>query len=93
MDVHRSRFSLRALEHHELPNRAKLVQAQDVEISIVAPDLEVAVVSAMPLIEIIDNLDLTPVQAKSPGHFDSAVARMGLYPNLHGRALCVVAAP
>ena len=74
---------MRALEHNQLPFRVNLVEAQDVKISVVAPDLEVAVVSAMPLIEVVDHLDLTSVQAKSPGHFDSAVASIGLDPNLH----------
>jgi len=74
---------VRALEHNQLPFRSNLVEAQDVEIAVVALDLEVAVVRAMPLIEVIDHLDLTCVQAESSGHFDSAVASIGLNPNPH----------
>jgi hypothetical protein len=83
---------LRALEHGELPNPVTLIETQDVKIPVIAPNLEVAVVSAMPLIEVVHDLDLASIQAKSPGHFDAAVARLGLYPNLHGCALWVVTA-
>lgn len=75
---------LRALEHNQLPFSSNLVETQDIEMAVVTLDLEVAVVRAMPLIEVINYLDLTCIQAKSSGHFDSAVASIGLNPNSHG---------
>jgi hypothetical protein len=49
------------LEHDQLPFQLTLVEAQDIEISIVALQFEIAVIGAMPLIEVIADLDLTPI--------------------------------
>jgi hypothetical protein len=49
------------LKHDQLPFQPTLVEAQDIEISIVALQFEVAVNGAMLLIEVIADLDLTPI--------------------------------
>src|SRR5215207_4214006 len=74
----------RAPEHRQLPFGARFIEAKDVEASIIAPDLDVAVVSSVPLIERFENVDLIPTEMKSPGHVHSAVA--GLLPDLHTHA-------
>ncbi len=47
-----------ALEHRQLPLRTTLVKAQNVQIAIVAFDLEVAIVLSVPLIDVFDDFDL-----------------------------------
>lgn len=80
----RRSFNLLALEHDQLPFRSDLIEAQNIEISVAAPDLEIAVVLAMPLIEVIHDLDLPSIQAEAAEHFDTAMAGIGLNPNPHG---------
>jgi hypothetical protein len=46
-----------ALEHHQLPLRTTLVEAQNVQITVVAFDLEVAIVWSIPLIDVFDDFD------------------------------------
>jgi len=62
---------------------------QYVDTLVIAPDLKVAALGAIPLVEVLDHLDLTSTQAKSSGHLDPAMAGIGLYPNLHVRALFI----
>ena len=45
-------MSHRTLEHRQLPLRTTLVEAQNVQIAIVAFDLEVAIVWSEPLIDV-----------------------------------------
>jgi hypothetical protein len=74
---------LRALKHDQLPNYPNLVETQYVDTLVIAPDFKVAALDAIPLVEVLDHLDLTSTQAKSSGHLDPAMAGIGLYPNLH----------
>jgi hypothetical protein len=87
MEVRWSYFGLRALKHDQLPNYPNLVDMQDVDTLVIAPDFKVAALGAIPLVEVLDHLDLTSTQAKSSGHLDPAMAGIGLYPNLHVRVL------
>jgi hypothetical protein len=64
----------RAPEHRQLPFGARFIEAKDVEASIIAPDLDIAAVSSVPLIERFENVDLMPTEMKSPGHGHSAMA-------------------
>jgi hypothetical protein len=77
-------FNFLALEHDQLPFRSNLIEAQNIEISVAAPDLKIAVVLAMPLIEVIHDLDLPSIQAEAAEHFDTAMAGIGLNRNPHG---------
>ncbi|OFW72276.1 MAG: hypothetical protein A2W02_03935 [Alphaproteobacteria bacterium RBG_16_64_48] len=72
------------MEHDQLPFTPTLIEPQDVEISVPTSDLEVVIVRARPLIEVIAYFDLASIQAESPRHFHSAVAGIGLHLNLHG---------
>ena len=74
---------MRALKHDQLPNYPNLVETQYVDTLVIAPDFKVAALDAIPLVEVLDHLDLTFTQAKSSGHLDPAMAGIGLYPNLH----------
>jgi hypothetical protein len=56
---------------------------QYVDTLVIAPDFKVAALDAIPLVEVLDHLDLTSTQAKSSGHLDPAMAGICLYPNLH----------
>ena len=61
-----------------------LIEPQDVEISVPTSDLEVVIVTAGPLIEVVAHFDLASIQAELPQQLHSAVAGIGFYSNLHG---------
>ena len=52
------------------------IEPEDVQISLSASGLDVAVVGAVPLIERFENVDLMPTEMKSPGHGQSAMVGM-----------------
>ena len=83
MEARWSYLGLRALKHDQLPNYPNLVETQYVDTLVIAPDFKVAALDAIPLVEVLDHLDLTSTQAKSSGHLDPAMACICLYPNLH----------
>src|SRR5256885_13485935 len=78
------RMGARALEHRQLPLRTTLVEAQNVQIAVVAFDLEVAIIWSMPLIDGFDNFDLAPIKPKAHRHFDPEKAGAALDLYLHG---------
>jgi hypothetical protein len=52
------------------------IDPENVQISVSASGLNVAVVGAIPLIERFENVDLMPTEMKSPGHGQSAMGGM-----------------
>jgi hypothetical protein len=74
----------RALEHRQLPLRAALVEAQNVQIAVVALDLEVAEFRPIPLIVDFDDFDLAPTELKAHRRFDPEMAGAALDLYLHG---------
>jgi hypothetical protein len=74
----------RPLEHRQLPLRTTLVEAQNVQIAVIAFDLEVAIVWSIPLIDVFDDFDLAPIEPKAHGHFDPEMASAVLDLYLHG---------
>jgi hypothetical protein len=58
---------VRASEDRQLPRDATLVEAQNVQITVVTFNLEVAIVWSIPLIDDLDNFDLTPIDRKRTG--------------------------
>jgi hypothetical protein len=74
-----------ALEHHQLPLRKTLVEAQNVQIAVVAFDLEIAIVRSIPLIDVFDDFDLAPIKPNAYRHFEMVGAAFDLY--LHGYPL------
>src|SRR5260370_20016980 len=81
MEVHRMGP---ALEHRQVPLRTALVEAQNVQIAVVAFDLEVAIVWSIPLIDGFDDFDLARIQPKAHRHFDPEMAGAALDLYLHG---------
>jgi hypothetical protein len=78
----------RAPEHCQIPFGLSLVEAQNVQVASAAFDFKIAIVVAMPLIDIFDDVDLTVVEMKPAGHFDAATVGIGLGPNPHRCARC-----
>jgi hypothetical protein len=64
----------RTLEQRKFPFGLRFIEPKDVQTSVSAPDLEVSIVRAVPLIERFENVDLMPTEMKSPGHGHSAMA-------------------
>jgi hypothetical protein len=61
----------------------EFIEAKDVYASIMSPDLDVAVVRSVPLIERFENVNLIPAEMNSPGHRHSAMVSMLLDVNTH----------
>jgi hypothetical protein len=72
----------RACEHHYRPVSG-FIEAKDVQASTMSPNLDVAVVRSVPLIERFENVNLMPAEMKSPGHGHSAMVSMLLDVNTH----------
>jgi hypothetical protein len=75
------------LEHRQLPLHATLVEAQNVQIAVVAFNLEVAIVWSIPLIDDFDNFGLTSIEPKAHRHSDAEMASAALDLYLHNRLL------
>jgi hypothetical protein len=65
-------------------SRTALVEAQNVQIAVVALDLEVAVVRPIPLIVDFDDFDLAPTEPKAHRRFNPEMAGAALDLYLHG---------
>src|SRR5262249_50935538 len=70
-------------EHRQLPLAAGLVEAQDVDVAVVALDLEVAIVSSRPLVVAFHDFDRAPIKMKASRRPDSAMVgkTFDLYPH------------
>ena len=75
-------FCPRSFEHRQVPFGAGFVKAKNIQ-TIVAPDLNVAVVRSAPLIECFENIDPVSIELKSRGHRHSAIRGMLLDLNAH----------
>jgi hypothetical protein len=69
--------------HRQPPFGVEFIEPKDVYASIMSPDLDVAVVRSVPLIELFENVNLMPAEMKSPGHRHSAMVSMLLDVNTH----------
>jgi hypothetical protein len=92
--VHSPGFSLSSasngrptLKHRQLPLRPTFFETQDVQIIVVAFDLEVAIVWSIPLIDDFDDFDLAPAEPKARRHFEPEMAGAGLDLYFHGYPL------
>jgi len=56
-------FCSRSFEHCQVPFGAGFVEAKNIQ-TIVAPDLDIAVVRSAPLIECFENIDSVPIEMK-----------------------------
>ncbi len=70
-----------ALVHCQLPILRALA-AQNVEVAVVPSDLEVTIICAMPLIDILGDLDPTAAEITAPKLFDS-VFKIAFRSDLH----------
>ena len=65
MEVGVGALGFGALEHDQLPLGLPLIKAQDVGVAVATLHLEVAVLGAMPLIQVVGDIDLTPVEGEA----------------------------
>jgi hypothetical protein len=77
-------FCSGSFNHRQVPFGAGFVEAKNIQ-TILAPDLDVAVVRSAPLIECFENIDPVPIEMKSPWHRHSAIRGMLLDLNAHDR--------
>ena len=75
-------FCSRSFEHCQVPFGAGFVEAKNIQ-TIVAPDLDIAVVRSAPLIECFENIDSVPIEMKSPRHRHSVIRGMLFDLNAH----------
>jgi len=75
----------RVLEHRQLPVGPTFVESQNIQISVVVLDLEVAAVTTLPLIDVFDDLGFAPIKMKLPRHFNSAITDVSF--DVHPRSL------
>jgi hypothetical protein len=59
------------------------IEANDVQASVIAPNLDVAIVMSVPLIERFENVDLMLPEMKFQGHGHSAMVSMLFDMNTH----------
>jgi hypothetical protein len=77
----------RAPEHCQFPFRPTLFEAQNVQIAVVAFDLEVAIVWSIPLIDGFDDFDPAPAEPKADRLFEPEMASATVDLYLHGYPL------
>jgi hypothetical protein len=65
------------------PFSVGLIETKDVQVSIIVPDLDVAVVRSVPLIKRFENVDLMLVEMKFQGHGHSAMISILFDMNTH----------
>ena len=75
-------FCWRSFEHRQVPFAAGFVEAKNIQ-TIVATDLDAAVVRSAPLIECFENIDSVPIEMKSPRHRRSVIRGMLFDSNAH----------
>src|ERR1019366_2774612 len=78
------RNGLGALVHRQLPFISSFIMAQNIGVAIAAPDFHVAIVDAVPLVDVIDHFDHPAVETKSPEPFGAAFVHIGFDLDLHG---------
>lgn len=71
---------VRALKHDEFPPIVRLVHAKDIEVPVVSPDFEVAVIRAGPPIDVLDDLDAPPFQMNALRVPGTTVVAFDIYP-------------
>ena len=73
------------LVHRQLPSSANFVVTNHVQVAITAPDLEVAIVGAIPLIDVVGYFDPPGIETNSAEFFDPSI-QISFYQDLHGRS-------
>ena len=73
-----------ALEHRQFPRGPSFVEPKNIKTAVVGADLDVTVVSAMPLIEEFNDRDRAPVEVYPLRQLVSAVSGLAFDSNPHG---------
>src|SRR5262249_55919658 len=73
---------VRALKHNEFPTIVRLVQAKDIQVPVVSPDFEVAMIRSGPAIDVLDDLDASPFQMKALQVPGTAVVAFDIDPHV-----------
>jgi hypothetical protein len=74
-----------ALVHRQFPVGSNVIEAQDVEVAVAGLDLEIAIVRAMPLIDVLGHIDSPIIETESPKFFNAVFIDIGVNANnLHG---------
>jgi hypothetical protein len=74
----------RVLIHGQLPIVSSFVMAKNIRSAITALHLEIAIVLAVPLVDVFAYFDLLAVEPNSPELCDAVLVHICFYPNLHG---------
>jgi hypothetical protein len=82
-DLSRDRL-LRALVHRQFPVGSNVAKAQNIDAVVAGLDLEIPIVRAMPLIDVLDHVDFPIIETESPKFFDAIFIDIGVSVNLHG---------
>jgi len=72
------------LVHRHLPVASSFVMTKYIQAPIAPPDLEVTIAGAMPLIDVLSDLDLAAIETNSAELLDAVLVHMGLRPDLYG---------
>ena len=75
-----------------LPIGSNFVVAKYIQVPVTASDLEVAIVDAVPLIDVLGDVDLAAIEANSAELFDAILIHIGLCLDLHCVLLNLIAA-
>src|SRR5262245_34533424 len=75
-----------AFEDRQRPDLSQLVVAQNIKSTILVPDLHVAIVGPVPLVDSLDDRDVRSIEAKTSRHHRPALIGMAVDWDMHGRA-------
>jgi hypothetical protein len=67
------------MKHDEFPTIVRLVQAKDIQVPVVSPDFEVAMIRAGPPIDVLDDLDTSPFQINALRVAGTTVVAFDIY--------------
>lgn len=71
------------LKHCQIPFTANVIEAEDIEVSVIAFDLEISVVAPMPPIHVLDDLNGASAEIESSDHVRAGMAGIGLNLEIH----------
>ena len=72
------------LIHRQLPIGSNFIMAKYVQVPVTASDLEVTIVNAVPLIDVLGDFDLAAIETNSVDLLDAILVHIGLCLDLHG---------
>src|SRR5690348_639115 len=82
-ELRRACAGARILEHDDLPIRADLVRAQDVEIAVITFELEIVVIEPVPLVDVGENGHDPVAETQPAGDFHPVATWRAVDSNVH----------